>query len=214
MDTKLSSSFTNLGENGTGPFLYYNDVYVKYRVEFDGAFGPYSACNPRGHDDWRCDGMVSGPGLYLSAEDGGTAPPDAAKCGCARSLKTVGWVPKGVSHQPCTAHAKHCGFSPPSPSPYPANGYELQSLVGGNWYSTRHEGQCSGTARPGDKSGCTWRIDSDIAPVAKNVSCVHDRVISAVIAKNRTGFAACPDGNQTLPKNPSDCWTIAVFARI
>jgi len=200
--------------NGTGRFLYYDDVYIRYRVQFDGVFGPYSACNPRGYDHWTCDGMVSGPGLYISAANGGTGPPDPDRCACPRSLKAVGWVPKGVNHRPCKLGDKGCGFKPPSPAPWPAAGFELQSLVGGNWYSTRHEGRCNGTARPSDGSGCTWRIDDSIKPVAKNVSCVHDRVLTAVLAKNKSAFALCVDGNQTLPEDPSDCWTKTVFSTI
>jgi hypothetical protein len=156
------------------------------------------------------------PGLYISGAAGGTGVPDPANCGatlCNRSRTAVGWIPKGVSHGPCLPGGP-CDTKPLPPTPWPANGYQLQSLVGGNWFSTRHEGECTGTARPGDGSGCSWRLlPAAVAPVVtKAVSCVHARVISAVIARNTSCFAQCPDGHNPLPQSPSNCWTLCVFS--
>lgn len=50
--------------------------------------------------------------------------------------------------------------------------------------------------------------------ITKAVKCVHARVIQAVIEKNQTCFAGCPDGNDPLPESPSDCWTVCVFATV
>ena len=49
---------------------------------------------------------------------------------------------------------------------------------------------------------------------AKNVSCVHGRVVAGVIARNQTCFRSCPEGKAALPKDPSDCWTQCLFATI
>jgi len=207
-------------KGGTGRFLYYDDVYVRYTVEFDGQFGPYSACNPVAHDDWTCAdpcGSSGGmcPGLYISSKGGGTGPPDPAVCGaasCTRAKQAVGWIPKGVTHSPCIPGAP-CDKKPLPPAPWPANGYELQSLLQGHWFSTRAESECVGAARPGDGSACTWRL-LPTGQVAKNVSCVHRKVMESVMAKNQTCFSSCADGNNPLPSNPSNCWTECTFQTI
>ena len=206
-------------QNGTGRYLYYNDTYVRYTVEFDGVFGPYSACNPVQKNDWTCASPCGShqmcPGLYTTTTGGGEGPPDAATCGaasCTRSRTAVGWLPKKVSHAPCHP-AGPCDRKPLPPGPFPAAGFELQSLVGGNWYSTRHEGECTGAARPGDGSGCTWRLLPG-AGATKSVKCVHTRVLQVVLARNSSCFGACPDGADPLPASPSDCWTNCTFATI
>jgi hypothetical protein len=47
----------------------------------------------------------------------------------------------------------------------------LAQTLNGTWYSTEVEGQCVGEARPGDGSGCYWRL-LEIARVV-NASCVN-----------------------------------------
>jgi hypothetical protein len=34
----------------------------------------------------------------------------------------------------------------------------VEKKLGGIWYSTPAAGQCTGARRPGDGSGCTWRV--------------------------------------------------------
>lgn len=106
-----------------------------------------------------------------------------------------------------------CDKKPLPPAPWPANGYELQSLLQGHWFSTRAESECVGAARPGDGSACTWRL-LPTGQVAKNVSCVHRKVMESVMAKNQTCFSSCADGNNPLPSNPSNCWTECTFQTI
>lgn len=170
------------------------------------------ACNPVGHDDWRCSDPGAMEPVYVGNEGGGRGVPDPLACACARSRRHVDWIPKNVSHAPCLP-GKPCPRKPPPPKPWPADGYELQTLVGGHWFSTREEGECQGDAHPGDATGCTWRL-LQAGVVAKNVSCVHARVIEDVMARNSTCFAKCKDGQNPLPADPTDCWTKCVFATI
>lgn len=192
--------------------MYYDDVYVRYTVEFDGIFAPYSACNPVAHNDWECTRPGAMEPVYASAEGGGQGVPDPGACDCPLGRQKVGWIPKNVSHRPCLP-GESCPHKPPPPARWPANGYELQTLVGGHWFSTTAEGQCRGDQRVGDTSGCSWRIIGGPAP-AKNVSCVHKRVMEAVLSRNESCFAQCPDGKDLLPTDPSDCWTLCVFSTI
>lgn len=58
----------------------------------------------------------------------------------------------------------------------------------GNWLSTPARGQCREGVRPGNGSGCTWRV---IAPaVYVESACVHDRLASALVQADPKCFAA------------------------
>lgn len=49
----------------------------------------------------------------------------------------------------------------------------LAQRLNGSWYSTEAEGECVGDARPGDGSGCYWRLLENTRIV--NASCVNGR---------------------------------------
>eukprot|EP01052_Picozoa_sp_SAG31_P007009 SAG31_NODE_330_length_17593_cov_4.817891_4_plen_185_part_00 len=71
-------------------------------------------------------------------------------------------------------------------------GYISGGVLGGYWYSTPAAGQCIGTARPGDGSGCTWRLIA--TEKYSNASCVDAKVDAAVEKYNHPCFAQCPGG--------------------
>lgn len=183
-----------------------SNVYEQLQVEVDGYWGAYGRCNPdaAAPGGWRCE--YGSP--YTSQPDGGGVP-DAHRCqpspACPRAQRAVGWEPKNVTHEP-GAHSP----APPAPAPWPANGYELQTLVGGNWYSTPAAGQCPPGAAVGS-SGCSWRISATLRTV--NASCANSRIFAAARARARC-FGACPDGAQPNPIDPSDCWTECLFHTI
>jgi hypothetical protein len=67
--------------------------------------------------------------------------------------------------------------------------------------STPKEGECTGTARIGDGSGCTWRLLD--AEKYADADCVNAKVDAAVEKFNPDCFDACPGG----PANhTSDCY--------
>lgn len=182
-----------------------SNVYVQMVVEVDGTWGPYGRCNPDAEapGDWSC--AFGNP--YVSQQNGGGVP-DPQLCQpqhCPRAARSVGWEPKNVTHEPGGRSP-----SPPSPAPWPANGYELQTLVGGNWYSTPAAGRCA-PGVPIGTGGCSWRVVEVARTI--NASCANTRVFEAA-RKVATCFDACPDGHLTDPVNPSDCWTICLFQTI
>lgn len=75
------------------------------------------------------------------------------------------------------------------------------SVLGGYWYSTPAAGECQGDARPGDRSGCTWRVVA--AEKYANASCVNAKVDAAVEAYNSRCFGRCPGGSSNTT---SDCY--------
>ena len=91
------------------------------------------------------------------------------------------------------------------------NHRKMAALMGGSWFSTTAEGRCDTAKgqRPGDGSGCSWR------PIglkkAVNYSCVQSNVAKAVLAHGKSCFAHCPDGTDSNPHNPSDCWLRCFF---
>ena len=66
---------------------------------------------------------------------------------------------------------------------------KLSHLLDGLWYSTPAEGECQGEHKPGDGSGCSWKV-SKIAKVV-NASCVERRVYSNIETRNSACFASC-----------------------
>lgn len=52
-------------------------------------------------------------------------------------------------------------------------------VSGGSWFSTPAAGQCLGAHRPGDGSGCTWRIRTQ--PTFIQSTCVNDRLDQAIL---------------------------------
>jgi len=51
---------------------------------------------------------------------------------------------------------------------------EVEKILGGYWYSFPEDGECKGSAQPGDGSGCTWKA----AKLKKkiNATCLGDLV--------------------------------------
>ena len=52
-------------------------------------------------------------------------------------------------------------------------------VSGGSWFSTPNLGQCLGTRRPGDGTGCTWRIRA--RPTFIESTCVNERLDQAIL---------------------------------
>lgn len=72
--------------------------------------------------------------------------------------------------------------------------------AGGQWFSHPTAGQCTGDQRPGDGSGCTWRIVGSTKSIA--ASCLYGHLDANVEARDPGCFTKCP-----LPKNiTSDCY--------
>ncbi len=92
-----------------------------------------------------------------------------------------------------TAYKEHHGSS--------HGGYISSSVLGGWWYSTPAAGECTGSATPGDGSGCTWRMLS--AEKYANASCVDEKVDAAVEKFNAACFEACPGG---VANATSECY--------
>ena len=81
--------------------------------------------------------------------------------------------------------------------------------MGGDWFSTTAEGECSGAAKPGDQSGCTWKIETPSEVKFINQSCLDNRVdavvekLGAECFKGRIrppSFLAVPVGKHALLK--------------
>eukprot|EP00940_MAST-03C_sp_MAST-3C-sp2_P002802 g2802.t1 len=80
----------------------------------------------------------------------------------------------------------------------------------GEWYSTTSQGECTGDARVGDGSGCTWRVLNTSSRV--NATCVYEHIDEAVEAMNASCFGRC---NQPLNRSSScylGCYTSTAIA--
>jgi hypothetical protein len=64
------------------------------------------------------------------------------------SLDYAHWCP-AVAKPDYNANTTFVGWRP--------NPHLINQKLGGSWFSTPSAGECAGTARPGDGSGCTWR---------------------------------------------------------
>ena len=62
------------------------------------------------------------------------------------------------SSRPPTKHHSSGSFSP------------VEEKLGGFWYSTPLAGRCLPGAKPGDGSGCTWRVKTLVKQI--NASCI------------------------------------------
>ena len=65
----------------------------------------------------------------------------------------------------------------------------LISYFGGYWYSTPRLGMCTGDHRPGDGSGCTWRLAA--RPYYIEAPCLVDRLLHQLVQANATCFKPC-----------------------
>ena len=172
-----------------------SDIYMAFEVEVDGLYGPYGHCNPPKQNslvgNFSCRGM------------GHTTKNSSSYCVCPRTNTTVG-------RQTFSMQFGKYG-----------NGFisKLSRLLDGYWYSTPELGECKGEHRPGDGSGCTWRVKAiqkvrqtfkfiwnssshfagvsssfqlfDCVPKVVNASCVERRVYSTIEAHNKACFDSC-----------------------
>ena len=162
--------------NGFGCFLANDPVISQFSVEVDGQYGPYLKCNPRQHytskgrsawvdtKTWDCT-----YGNDVSWHGGTNG------CACARANKTVG--------RDAVDHNENCS-TPDAQGRIP----EGCSAVGW-WYSTPAAGECHGNARPGDGSGCTWRLLEAVKTV--NATCMRDNLVAFALTENPSCFAGC-----------------------
>ena len=151
-----------------------DDVVIEAIVEMDGDYGLYQECNPTDNSSaFTCEPIAHAEQQHSQQR--------AVSVG---SEFAVGlWNLSDVT------------WGPPTwlPQPFQNWKYATNLLLGGYWWSTLTAGECKEGSghRPGDGSGnCTWRLVERRAVV--NASCVDDRVLAAVEARNRTCFAACP----------------------
>jgi hypothetical protein len=262
-------------------FLDGINIYGKFEVEMDGAFGPYHMCNPtHGEDDtvdsnWKCYQYCETPpkcDAWAKQRDAQDWQGTLCYCPNGRGNQTVGrvhresyhghgghpppppvWWPTeqcaAVGLQPSGGYCINGTVSKTLPGATPAEccaacstsqcvgwgmqngldgegkgdcqlmtepmryhragpgskciaaykehhggggGYISGGVLGGYWYSTPALGECKGAARPGDGSGCTWRLVA--AEKYANATCVNGKVDAAVEAYNRACFAKCPGG--------------------
>ena len=156
--------------NGFGCFLANDPVISQFTVEVDGQYGPYLKCNPRQHDTWvdtgTWDCTYGNDVLWHGGTNG---------CACKRANMTVGRDP--------VDHSEHCS-APDAQGRIP----EGCSAVGW-WYSTPHAGECQGDARPGDASGCTWRLVETVKTI--NATCMRGNLVAFALAENPSCFAGC-----------------------
>lgn len=80
--------------------------------------------------------------------------------------------------------------------------------LGGFWLSMPSQGECQGAARPGDGSGCTWRVLKEAKHV--NGSCATAGVDSAIVAHGHACFASCPDPTKVFTECWQDCFAQTV----
>jgi hypothetical protein len=207
--------------NGTGKWLKpgsRDQVFMQWVLEVNGAFGPYSKCNPDVHTgefvcgvwDWNASTRIVQP---------------ATVCGnCSRVWQTVGWESRNKSYG---SHVRHCKPGPsPAPSPQCRGGVcpgmsdcnhtqcpcppppPPPADLGGNWFSTTAQSQCKQGERPGEGTGCAWRTTTP--PLIRNATCVMGHIAAAAIGSHLTSgcFAGCPDGtaDPVTHHNTSLCW--------
>lgn len=156
----------------------------------------------------------------MDADEGACCAACAAETGCSATtwyngtsrclLLSVVWDP--ASGHIATAPepgAFSTFYSPQSPDHMLVNAAVSHMQVAfqpAHWYSTQAVGHC----RPGEVVGrdCWWRIVEEKRNV--NSSCVNDKMLDSISAKNPGCFDACPQ-----PANrESDCWLRCLFATI
>jgi hypothetical protein len=158
-----------------GCFLDEDPVVQQFVIEADGQWGPYLKCNP-------IDGPDGSPNLAAPflCNYGNQAQ---AGCACDRSNKTVGVDPAHhISLKDCMAAKR---------------GPQISCLFGGYWYSTPAAGQCTGSQRIGDGSGCTWRVISQPKTV-NDTGCIAERMLLPLYKHNKACFDQLPE----QPPNP------------
>ena len=76
------------------------------------------------------------------------------------------------------------------------------SVSGGSWFSTPAAGQCVGTYRPGDGSGCTWRIRG--RPTFIESTCVNNKLDEAIVNSKPACFK--DDDLAAMVNRSSECF--------
>lgn len=89
-----------------------------------------------------------------------------------------------------------------------SNWYEVEKILGGYWYSFPAAGECKGSARPGDDSGCTWR--AKLLKKKINATCLGTMVDHAVEKAGAVCFASCPDPTNMTTSCADDCYISAL----
>ena len=115
--------------------------------------------------------------LAIATAGCSTQPNMGAQCiKCALSAKNTA----ALEAANCSAHYLS----------YACSGHHHHSWVslGGFWYNTQAEGECQGSATPGDSSKCSWKAK----PIKYcNESCVNVNVDGAVVAAGKKCFDGC-----------------------
>ena len=135
-----------------------------------GSVAPYLKCNPRAHSAW-----VDTKTWYCMYGNNVERNGGTNGCACKRANTTVGRDP--------IEHNENCSV-PDAQGRIPAG----CSAVGW-WYSTPHAGECQGAARPGDGSGCTWRLVETVKTV--NATCMRNNLAAFGVTENPSCFAGC-----------------------
>eukprot|EP00729_Bicosta_minor_P007892 gene7892-27072_t len=112
---------------------------------------------------------------------------------CTSDVKCDGWAIHGSN---TTGYTYHNGKEIPAPHgtgecKAMRRGVPGWINVGGDWYSTTAEGECRGTAKPGDGSGCSWKLETPSEVKFINQSCLDDRVDEVVESIGAECFKGC-----------------------
>jgi len=172
------------------------DIVLQLTVEVDGQWGPYGACNPPGTQAGDKDANITNFSDFtcqynrshhhsFSQPNGpwpplSAPPPNVSACSCPRMNVTVG-------------RERH-SYSPGGPTGY--------------WYSTPMNGQCNGTHRVGDGSGCTWRLLEMTKAI--NATCLYKQIDDTVVPYGSRCFDRLPDDITHLDSRWQYCFNEAV----
>jgi hypothetical protein len=80
----------------------------------------------------------------------------------------------------------------------------LAKKIGGYWYSTIKDGECSADA----SAACTWKVLSKVRTITSR--CLLNHVASAVAAYNASCFLSCPQPTNTS----SPCWARCLMSAV
>lgn len=194
-------------EQGT---LSHDSVYTKSVLEVEGSWPNATAagsCRPDpGH---RC----------YSGCNPSDANGSAFRCGCAIGPAPVPPPPPSPSHHhhgsggvPCDvvgraeirSRYETCADGCTAPNDQWKS--DLSKLIGGEWYSTTAQGDCSNPQR----ERCAWRVKSIVKTV--NASCVNGNFLRSVAAKASRCLAGCTAAERE--DATSSCYVTCIFQRL
>jgi hypothetical protein len=177
------------------------NVYTKSVVEVDSRFGLYSGCTPDPNTGiFKCDPYSSdcwwnatGPSKLNSFTQFEGVP------GCdhtAKGCHCKAWQEQAFGYYMCPECDRHASWHNQT-----ALWKDLEDIaikLNGSWYSTRSEGECTGSQVVG--VDCWWR-EVEVQRTI-NATCLGSSLKSAIVSNYPECFHACPQ-----PKNAtSDCW--------